>query len=178
MNHKQQPCYYGLVCFLTPYEAGNTITPSGGRSLPYGAGQVNDVRVSLGLLAAVSAIAGFVWWWGSGGDAAQTALPLSDTGKAAVALVQSRGCLACHSLDGSPGIGPSWAGTYGTERLLQDGSSVVMDEAYLRRSVQEPAAQVLQGFDNVMVPASFTDAELRALTGLLQELGAAAGTSL
>jgi cytochrome c oxidase subunit 2 len=69
------------------------------------------------------------------------------------ALAESTGCLSCHTVNGSALVGPSWLGVFGSERQLDDGSTVVADEAYLRRSILEPEAQVVDGYPKVMPPA-------------------------
>jgi cytochrome c oxidase subunit 2 len=56
-------------------------------------------------------------------------------------------CTSCHSLDGSPLIGPSFRETYdlyaaGGTRQLADGSAVAVDEAYLRSSILAPLDQI------------------------------------
>lgn len=56
------------------------------------------------------------------------------------------GCVACHSIDGTRLVGPTWKGLYGSEVRLDDGSTVVADEAYLRESILEPDAKVVAGF--------------------------------
>jgi cytochrome c oxidase subunit 2 len=66
------------------------------------------------------------------------------------ALVQEQGCQGCHSIDGSVQVGPTWLGLYGSERNLDDGSTVVADETYLRTSILEPNAQLVSGFAGIM----------------------------
>lgn len=122
-------------------------------------------------LVLVLVTSGFVLWWGTGREDPGLAIQLSQAGQAAVALAESRGCLVCHSLDKTAGIGPGWAGSYGKPRTLQDGTRAVMDDAYLRRAMLEPAAQVVSGFENVMVPADLSEADIGALVGLIKELG-------
>ena len=78
-------------------------------------------------------------------------------------LAQQRGCIACHSLDGKNGVGPSWAGLYGSERELADGSSVTADEAYLIKAIQEPNFEVVKGYSPIMPPSGLSDAEVAAL---------------
>ncbi|MEX0594089.1 MAG: c-type cytochrome [Balneolaceae bacterium] len=67
-------------------------------------------------------------------------------------LFGRQGCQACHSVDGSAGVGPSMAGLFGTERALASGESVLADEAYLQRAIVEPGAEIAQGFQNMMTP--------------------------
>lgn len=89
------------------------------------------------------------------------------------ALAQSRGCAACHTVDGSARVGPTWKGLYGATRPLADGSTVLADEGYLRRSILEPQTQVVQGFPPIMPPASLGDEEMAALLAYIQSLGGA-----
>jgi len=65
-------------------------------------------------------------------------------------LAQQYGCLACHSIDGSVRVGPSWKGLYDSEVKLSDGSSVKADEDYLRESIVDPSAKLVKGFSNLM----------------------------
>jgi cytochrome c oxidase subunit 2 len=66
------------------------------------------------------------------------------------------GCVACHSVDGSVVVGPSWLGVYGTEEFLTDGTTVPIDEAYLYESIRNPGAKIVEGFQNIM-PATIAD---------------------
>lgn len=72
------------------------------------------------------------------------------------ALAQQYGCLSCHSIDGSALVGPTWKGLFGSTRTFQDGSTAVADEAYLRTSILDPGAQVVEGFPDIM-PKTFKD---------------------
>jgi cytochrome c oxidase subunit 2 len=60
------------------------------------------------------------------------------------------GCLRCHTVDGSPHIGPSFAGLYGADVALTDGKHVTADVAYLTESMMDPDAKVHAGFEPVM----------------------------
>ncbi len=61
------------------------------------------------------------------------------------------GCMACHSTDGTTvgKVGPSWKGLFGSERVIAKGmkGKVKADEAYLRESITNPSAKVVQGFE-------------------------------
>ena len=87
-------------------------------------------------------------------------------------LAESKGCTACHSLDGSAGIGPSWLHSYGAVRTFADGGTDVVDEDYLRQSMQQPAARVVAGFQNVMVAAGLSEDEMSMLIALIRSLAA------
>ena len=60
------------------------------------------------------------------------------------------GCLRCHTVDGTPHIGPTWAGLYGATIQLSDGSTIVAEEAYLTSSMMDPMALIHRGFLPVM----------------------------
>ena len=59
------------------------------------------------------------------------------------------GCIGCHSLDGTTEgkSGPTWKGIYDKKRTLSDGSTVRVDDSYLKESILEPAKLMLTGFD-------------------------------
>lgn len=65
-------------------------------------------------------------------------------------LYSQRGCLACHSVDGKEVIGPTFKNLYGKMEDLEDGSSILVDENYLRESIYEPEAKMVKGFPPTM----------------------------
>ena len=68
-------------------------------------------------------------------------------------LAQEKGCLGCHSLDGTPGVGPSFKGINGRSTLVVTKGAeraITVDDAYLRLSITEPAADVVKGFQPIM----------------------------
>lgn len=65
-------------------------------------------------------------------------------------LYTQRGCNACHSIDGSRIVGPTWKGLWGKEEIMQDGQKVTVDENYLRESILEPQAKIVNGYPPVM----------------------------
>lgn len=86
-------------------------------------------------------------------------------------LAQEKGCLNCHSLDGSPGVGPSFKGIMGRSvTVVTKGAerTITVDEAYLRLSLTEPAADVVKGFQPIM-PA-FSDLKKEELEALVEFL--------
>ncbi|MFQ5341831.1 MAG: cytochrome c oxidase subunit II [Anaerolineae bacterium] len=72
------------------------------------------------------------------------------------ALAQEYGCLGCHSIDGSPSVGPTWKGLYESEVPLADGTTVEVDDDYLHRAIEDPGAEIVQGFPDIM-PKNFKD---------------------
>jgi cytochrome c551/c552 len=94
-----------------------------------------------------------------GADTSGTSVAISfDAATAArgETIAASSGCLACHTIDGTTGTGPTWKGLAGASRPLTTGESVVADDAYLFSSVVDPMAQVVAGFDPVM-PTTYSD---------------------
>ncbi|MFO0617852.1 MAG: cytochrome c oxidase subunit II [Polyangiaceae bacterium] len=59
-------------------------------------------------------------------------------------------CAVCHSTDGSPNTGPTFKGVWGREEKLEDGSTITVDEAYVRKSILEPQSQVVATFPHSM----------------------------
>jgi cytochrome c oxidase subunit 2 len=91
-----------------------------------------------------------------------------------LALAQSKGCVACHTVDGSTRVGPTWKGLYGKTETMQDGSTALVDEAYLQGFIRNPQARVVKGFAPVMPKIELSDSELAALVAYIQSLGAPA----
>jgi cytochrome c oxidase subunit 2 len=65
-------------------------------------------------------------------------------------VAAEQGCLKCHTVDGSRHIGPTWLDLYGRAEKLTTGKTVVADEAYLTRSMMDPGADIVAGYQNVM----------------------------
>ena len=87
-------------------------------------------------------------------------------------LYSKNGCSACHSLDGTAGVGPSFKALYGKNETLQDGTTIEVDENYLRESILIPQAQIVSGFAPVM-PAFkgiLKDEEVDALIAYIKTL--------
>lgn len=70
--------------------------------------------------------------------------------EAGARLYTARGCAGCHSADGAPGTGPTFKGIFGHDQKLADGSSVKVDENYIRESILQPTAKIAAGFEPVM----------------------------
>jgi cytochrome c oxidase subunit 2 len=81
--------------------------------------------------------------WLSGGGSGET---MAEAGER---LFNDNGCISCHAAAGG-GIGPSMVGLFGTERMLESGSTVVADEIYLRESIIDPQAKIAAGYQPVM----------------------------
>jgi cytochrome c oxidase subunit 2 len=58
-------------------------------------------------------------------------------------------CNTCHRPD-AQGRGPVLQNLFGKTQALQSGESVVVDEAYIRESILNPAAKIVAGFQPIM----------------------------
>ena len=63
---------------------------------------------------------------------------------------EQAGCISCHMVDGSKGQGPSWKGIYGQTHNFMDGTSQVVDENYIRQSIENPQGKIVKGFEGIM----------------------------
>ncbi|ATB44364.1 cytochrome c oxidase subunit II [Cystobacter fuscus] len=65
-------------------------------------------------------------------------------------VAAEKGCLRCHTVDGTAHIGPTWWGLYRREERLEGGGTVVADEAYLTESMMKPQVKQVEGYALVM----------------------------
>ncbi len=120
------------------------------------------------LVLAVALVAVVVSVTGCGGDdGAGDLSPLAATGRE---TARTAGCTSCHGTDGEAGVGPAWAGVAGADVELDDGTIVVADDEYLRRSIIDPGIEVVAGFTATMPPNRLSEAEVDALVAYIREL--------
>jgi cytochrome c oxidase subunit 2 len=65
-------------------------------------------------------------------------------------------CTQCHSVDGQDGNGPALNGIFGTNRELTDGTIVLVDLDYLRTSISDPNAQIVDGYPPAVMAAALS----------------------
>ncbi|MFH5831537.1 cytochrome c oxidase subunit II [Halalkalibaculum sp. DA3122] len=87
-------------------------------------------------------------------------------------LVQENACTTCHSVDGTEMTGPSWQNKFGSEEPLADGTTVTVDENYLRESILDPGAHIVEGYSNVMPPYQgvLSDEQINAIIEYIKTL--------
>lgn len=86
-------------------------------------------------------------------------------------LTAQNGCLGCHSLDGSPNTGPTWLGLYGSQVPLSDGSAIIADEAFIKKSILQPQANFVSGFETIQMPVyEFTDEQIADIIAFIKTL--------
>ena len=81
--------------------------------------------------------------WLSGGA------PEGSLASAGEKLFQDLACITCHRAD-TQGRGPMLEGLFGKTVALQNGDTVVADEAYIRESILNPGAKITAGFQPIM----------------------------
>lgn len=89
------------------------------------------------------------------------------------ALAQAKACVACHTVDGSASVGPTWKGLFGKTETMADGSTAHVDAAYLQAFIRDPQSRVIKGFAPIMPKIEMSDAELAALIAYIQSYGVA-----
>jgi cytochrome c oxidase subunit 2 len=104
--------------------------------------------------------------WMSGGSTG----PLSATGEKVFAEL---GCATCHRSD-AQGRGPNLQGLFGKPVRLQDGRTLVADENYIRESILDPGAKIVNGYKPVMptFQGLLSEEQLNGLVAYLKSLSA------
>ncbi len=99
--------------------------------------------------------------------------PEMKAGQKGLELLQTKGCLGCHTTDGSPKVGPTFKGLYqrkvtvvtqGKERMI------VADEEYIKRSVLDPGSDIAKGFPNIMPKLPVSEEELNEIVDYIEKL--------
>lgn len=90
-----------------------------------------------------------------------------------LALLGKYVCTGCHSLDGSSRIGPSLKGVFNRQvTVKKDGQEITLisNRNYLLRSIREPKAEIVLGFQAVMPTIELSDEEVDIIIDILQKL--------
>ena len=88
-------------------------------------------------------------WYQDTTQIAATAKTGALPGAQGLSIPKKNGCLACHSLDGSKLVGPTYKGIYGrSETVTANGQDkqIKADDAYLTRSIYEPNVEIVKGY--------------------------------
>jgi cytochrome c oxidase subunit II len=97
-------------------------------------------------------------------------LSLAEKGKK---LFNEKGCVACHSVDGTIKVGPSLKGVVGRKVEWEGGTSGIADENYIQESVMTPNAKVVKGFPAGTMPTfqgQISEVQLAALIEYFKSL--------
>ncbi len=122
----------------------------------------------------------FKRWYFGPEDAPPPALPASEPmragageGSPGLAVLARKGCTTCHSLDGGVAVGPTFRGIFGRrDVVVKEGleREVTADEAYLRRAIQDPQAEIVKGYPPSMPTSPLTERELDDVVEYLKTL--------
>nr|WP_172301766.1 cytochrome c oxidase subunit II [Pseudenhygromyxa sp. WMMC2535] len=87
-------------------------------------------------------------------------------------VYKSYACNSCHALDSSVKVGPGFGGLYGKTESFTDGSSVTVDENYIRESIMDPNAKIVAGFTPQMptFAGQINDDQMNALIAYIRSL--------
>ena len=100
------------------------------------------------------------------------AMPLAELGEL---TFNQAGCSTCHSLDGSAKVGPSFKGVFGRQEKIFGQGSITVDENYIRESILEPQAKLVEGFPPAM-PTFKGQLSDRRILGLVEYIKTSAST--
>jgi len=99
---------------------------------------------------------------------------VEDTKTFGKAVARTYACIGCHTADGADVAGPTWKGLYSKEETLIDGTTVTVDEAYVRESILNPNAKIVEGYIPDIMPNDFaerlTDSQLDLLVEYIKIL--------
>ena len=106
--------------------------------------------------------------WLEGSADEDDGTPLAELGKK---VYTKRSCNTCHSLDGSKMSGPSWKGLYNAKRNIVGQDALVADDNYLRESIMNPKAKIVEGYEPRMPSYAglLSDREINALIAFIKE---------
>ena len=121
------------------------------------------------MLATVKVVsqADFDIWLASAADISD--LPPVERGEK---LFSINGCIACHDVSGVNGLGPALNGKYGTQESLMDGTSVTVDDNYIRESLLDPQAKIVTGYTTPMTSfaGQLSDDDISAIIAYIKSL--------
>jgi len=85
-------------------------------------------------------------------------------------IASANQCFACHTTTGQRLVGPSWKGLFGKTEQLQGGGTVQVDEAYIRESIRNPGAKIVQGYQPLMPQLNLSDEQIDAIIAYIKTL--------
>ncbi len=97
------------------------------------------------------------------------------TAQAGEKLVQVKGCIACHSVDGSTKVGPSFKSIFGKKQtVLHEGKEreITVDAAFIKEKLMHPEINRIKGFPPIMPSqqGQLTEAEVDSVIEYLKSL--------
>jgi cytochrome c oxidase subunit 2 len=93
----------------------------------------------------VAGLAGLAFFATAGGSTGLRPTGTQDLVARGKKLYGTYSCEGCHTIDGRGGAGPTFKHLYGSRVKLTNGKTVVANDAYLVRSIEDPNAQIVAG---------------------------------
>ena len=92
-----------------------------------------------------------------------------------IKLLEEKGCLDCHTTDGTIETGPSFKGLFGRRVIVITGGQergVTADEVYIKNSVLHPDSDIVKGFTDIMPSQedNVTEEDINEIIRYLKEL--------
>ncbi len=90
--------------------------------------------------------------------------------------MKQNACITCHSQDGSRIVGPSFKGLFGKKEIVITNGverEVTVDEDYIKRSIYEPNADVVKGYNPGLMPSQkdkLTDEDVQKIVDYIKGL--------
>jgi len=91
-------------------------------------------------------------------------------------ILRLNGCIACHSLDGSKLVGPSYKGIWGHEVEVETGGkkrTLTVDAEYVKNSIYNPDEDIVEGYNKGLMRSykgELTDDDIDKIIVYLQSL--------
>jgi len=91
-------------------------------------------------------------------------------------IMKNIGCFACHSVDGTKLVGPSFKGIYGHAVTVVTGGNereVTVDDEYIKKSIYDPNADVVKGFNKGLMlsyTGQLSEEDVKQITEYLKTL--------
>ncbi len=106
-------------------------------------------------------------WLAEEKSASSSATPLEVGEK-----IYNQNCKACHSIDGIRLVGPALNGLFGKEEEMTDGRKVKVDKNYILKSLEDPNADIVKGYQGIMTSfkGTFSVEEVDAISEYLKSL--------
>jgi cytochrome c oxidase subunit 2 len=90
-----------------------------------------------------------------------------------IAILREKGCLGCHTTDGTAKVGPTFLGFFGRKVSVSTNGkdrSIVADEEYIRKSIMHPKADIVKGYPAVMPEIPLEEKEMHSVIDYLKTL--------
>jgi cytochrome c oxidase subunit II len=92
-------------------------------------------------------------------------------------LYKSKGCVSCHTIDGTASVGPTFKNLYGTKVALESDKVMTVDENYIRTCILEPDKIRVKGFPPVMptFQGTLNDKDIDAIIAFIKSMSEESG---